>query len=125
MLFFVTLLIFLCVFLSIPLPLVHDSVSDHLCVCMSVQVKACVKGSNNPSAHTLQTKGFLFLYSLLSHYFTSSFFKIGATVASTHLGCNMTNNCNKCSYSYKAIHSWQRGSSQADEIENSIISVKN
>lgn len=72
MLFFVMLLIFASAFFSIPLPVAYDPVSDHLCVSMSVQVKVCVKGSNNPLAHTLHTEGFLFLYSLLSHCFTSS-----------------------------------------------------
>lgn len=95
-------------------------------VCLHVCAnQACVKESNNPLAHTLHMEGFLFLYSLLSHCFTSSLFKTGATVASMHLGCNMTKIVhNRCSYSYKTIQSWQRGSSQAHEsglwIENSI-----
>lgn len=72
MLFFVILLIFVGIFFSIPLPVAYDTMSDHLCVCMSVQVKVRVKARNNPLEHTLHTEGFLFLYSLLSHYFTSS-----------------------------------------------------
>lgn len=82
MLFFVMSLIFVGVFFSIPLLLAYDTVSDHLCVCMFVQVKVCVKGSNNFLAHTLHTEGFLFLYNLLSHYFKSPLFTIGTTVAS-------------------------------------------
>lgn len=80
--FFVMLLIFVSVFFSIPLLIAYDTTSDHLCVCMSVQDKVCLKRSNNPLAQTLHTEGFLYLYSLSSRYFKSPLFKMGTTVAS-------------------------------------------